>query len=215
MYTDMTLGANDRLSRAGSWNYIKNPGLISRKVGEQKQKTRHGIASTTRGGVFPRDLVRGLGVSIQGRRRMETSGGGVFLFCFCFWVKFCSAGILCPVLGGWGLLGLRTRCLSLVWLASCCCCCCCMYNFDRFSLCLFSSHLSVFIHHTRNSSFLLLLPPPPHTEDTNIYLHFPFLLLLLLPHAYFRLKLHPSVKRALPPVGWHNTVEQPPQTTTV
>lgn len=32
---------------------------------------------------------------------------------------------------------------------------------------------------------------------------------------YFLLKEHPSVRRALPPVGWHSTVEQPPQMTTV
>jgi len=33
------------------------------------------------------------------------------------------------------------------------------------------------------------------------------------PH--FRRKLQPSVRRALPPVGWHSTCEQPAQTTTV
>lgn len=32
---------------------------------------------------------------------------------------------------------------------------------------------------------------------------------------YFRLNEHPSVNLALPPVGWHSTVEQPPQITTV
>ena len=33
--------------------------------------------------------------------------------------------------------------------------------------------------------------------------------------AYFRLNEHPSVSLALPPVGWHSTVEQPAQMTTV
>lgn len=32
---------------------------------------------------------------------------------------------------------------------------------------------------------------------------------------YFRLKEQPSVSLAFPPVGWHSTVEQPPQMTTV
>lgn len=32
---------------------------------------------------------------------------------------------------------------------------------------------------------------------------------------YFRRNEHPSVSRALPPVGWQSTVEQPPQMTTV
>ena len=30
-------------------------------------------------------------------------------------------------------------------------------------------------------------------------------------NVYFRLKFHPSIKLDFPPVGWHNTVEQPPQ----
>jgi|TARA_B100001758_G_C18261752_1_gene531417 hypothetical protein len=30
-----------------------------------------------------------------------------------------------------------------------------------------------------------------------------------------RLKLQPSVRRALPPVGWQSTAEQEPQSTTV
>lgn len=33
--------------------------------------------------------------------------------------------------------------------------------------------------------------------------------------VYFLLKEQPSVRRALPPVGWHRTCEQPWQTTTV
>ena len=33
--------------------------------------------------------------------------------------------------------------------------------------------------------------------------------------VYFLLKEQPSVSLALPPVGWHSTVEQPAQTTTV
>ena len=32
---------------------------------------------------------------------------------------------------------------------------------------------------------------------------------------YFRLNEQPSVNLAFPPVGWHSTVEQPPQITTV
>ena len=32
---------------------------------------------------------------------------------------------------------------------------------------------------------------------------------------YFLRNEQPSVKRALPPVGWHSTCEQPAQTTTV
>ena len=32
---------------------------------------------------------------------------------------------------------------------------------------------------------------------------------------HFRRKLQPSVRRALPPVGWHSTCEQPAHTTTV
>ena len=36
-----------------------------------------------------------------------------------------------------------------------------------------------------------------------------------MPHAYFLRNEHPSVNLALPPVGWHRTVEQPPQMTTV
>lgn len=32
---------------------------------------------------------------------------------------------------------------------------------------------------------------------------------------YFLRNEHPSVRRAFPPVGWHSTVEQPPQMTTV
>ncbi len=32
---------------------------------------------------------------------------------------------------------------------------------------------------------------------------------------YFRLNEHPSVSLAFPPVGWHSTVLQPPQMTTV
>mgnify|MGYP006936502743 CR=1 FL=1 len=34
-------------------------------------------------------------------------------------------------------------------------------------------------------------------------------------YSTFLRKLHPSVSRALPPVGWHSTVEQPLQMTTV
>lgn len=34
-------------------------------------------------------------------------------------------------------------------------------------------------------------------------------------YSTFFLKEQPSVRRALPPVGWHSTVEQPPQMTTV
>ena len=37
----------------------------------------------------------------------------------------------------------------------------------------------------------------------------------LLHLVYFLRKEQPSVKRALPPVGWQSTVEQPAQTTTV
>mmetsp|Transcript_23260 Transcript_23260/g.78145 ORF Transcript_23260/g.78145 Transcript_23260/m.78145 type:complete len:207 (+) Transcript_23260:539-1159(+) len=37
----------------------------------------------------------------------------------------------------------------------------------------------------------------------------------LPPQSLFFLKLQPSVSRALPPVGWHSTVEHEPQTTTV
>lgn len=33
--------------------------------------------------------------------------------------------------------------------------------------------------------------------------------------VYFLRNEHPSVSLALPPVGWHKTVEQPAQTTTV
>lgn len=39
--------------------------------------------------------------------------------------------------------------------------------------------------------------------------------LRLLCQIYFRLNEHPSVNRAFPPVGWHSTVEHPPQMTTV
>lgn len=35
------------------------------------------------------------------------------------------------------------------------------------------------------------------------------------PFLYFLRKEHPSVRRALPPVGWHRTCEQPAQVTTV
>src|ERR1700712_2582189 len=34
-------------------------------------------------------------------------------------------------------------------------------------------------------------------------------------HVYFLRKEQPSVNRAFPPVGWHKTVEQPAQMTTV
>lgn len=34
-------------------------------------------------------------------------------------------------------------------------------------------------------------------------------------YSTFRRNEHPSVRRALPPVGWHSTVEQAPQKTTV
>ena len=34
-------------------------------------------------------------------------------------------------------------------------------------------------------------------------------------YSTFLRKLHPSVSRALPPVGWQSTVEQPLQMTTV
>ena len=36
-----------------------------------------------------------------------------------------------------------------------------------------------------------------------------------LVYSTFLRKLHPSVSRALPPVGWQSTVEQPLQMTTV
>lgn len=39
--------------------------------------------------------------------------------------------------------------------------------------------------------------------------------LLPCPPPYFLRNEHPSVNLALPPVGWHRTVEQPPQMTTV
>jgi len=38
---------------------------------------------------------------------------------------------------------------------------------------------------------------------------------ILLPHLYFFRNEQPSVRRALPPVGWHKTVEHDPQMTTV
>jgi len=44
--------------------------------------------------------------------------------------------------------------------------------------------------------------------------HPPFLL-SCSKSPYFRLNEQPSVRRALPPVGWHRTCEQPWQTTTV
>ncbi len=44
------------------------------------------------------------------------------------------------------------------------------------------------------------IPPPLPPNSTPIY---------------FRLNEHPSVSLAFPPVGWHSTVLQPPQMTTV
>ena len=54
--------------------------------------------------------------------------------------------------------------------------------------------------------------PPPSSPSISIA---PFSLSLSFALLYFRLNEHPSVNLALPPVGWHNTVEHPPQITTV
>ena len=53
-------------------------------------------------------------------------------------------------------------------------------------------------------------PPPWHALPASIR-HGQYMTV----YSTFLRKLHPSVSRALPPVGWHSTVEQPLQMTTV
>ena len=55
----------------------------------------------------------------------------------------------------------------------------------------------------------------PSSSSVNTTPSAPFIVLSPMIFVYFRLNEQPSVNRAFPPVGWHNTVEQPPQMTTV
>jgi hypothetical protein len=54
--------------------------------------------------------------------------------------------------------------------------------------------------------FIMTVPPTPEKGNASRRSR---------RHAYFLRKEQPSVRRALPPVGWHRTVVQPWQMTTV
>jgi hypothetical protein len=69
----------------------------------------------------------------------------------------------------------------------------CVHRFELFS------HVSFFSMRIPN------LPIPTHASIPLFHARF----------LYFLLNEQPSVKRALPPVGWQRTWEQPAQTTTV
>lgn len=62
-----------------------------------------------------------------------------------------------------------------------------------------------------------LRPSNPHPSSTSRYENQSraFLFVLVQRDVYFLRKEQPSVRRALPPVGWQRTWEQPAQTTTV
>jgi hypothetical protein len=77
------------------------------------------------------------------------------------------------------------------------------HNCSRFStpVCLCVPPTSILIHHRHHHHHLRIHLSVSHASSRS-------------RSIYFLLNEQPSVRRALPPVGWHRTCEQPWQTTT-